>query len=105
MGEEKNTETHSTCAPRRVTSQISVGGVTVGGDAPVRVQSMTTTKTSDSDATIQQIKELATAGAEFVRVTVNDQAAAEALPWIMANVNVPLVADIHYDHKLALASL
>ncbi len=93
------------CAPRIATRQISVGGVTLGGDAPVRVQSMTTTKTSDAEATIQQVKELATAGAEFVRVTVNDQAAAEALPWIMANVNVPLVADIHYDHKLALASL
>ena len=105
MSEAKNTGTDSICAPRVVTSQISVGGVTVGGDAPVRVQSMTTTKTGDGEATIQQIKELATAGAEFVRVTVNDQAAAEALPWIMANVGVPLVADIHYDHKLALASL
>ena len=105
MSEKMNSSLKPICAPRRRTRQISVGGVTVGGDAPVRVQSMTTTKTGDHEATIQQIKELATAGAEFVRVTVNDQAAADALPWIIAGVNVPLVADIHYDHKLALASL
>jgi (E)-4-hydroxy-3-methylbut-2-enyl-diphosphate synthase len=105
MNDRTNDDIRPTCSPRRATRQISVGGVTVGGDAPVRVQSMTTTRTGDTEATIQQIKELATAGAEFVRVTVNDQAAADALPWIMANVNVPLVADIHYDHKLALAAL
>ncbi|MCB1184584.1 flavodoxin-dependent (E)-4-hydroxy-3-methylbut-2-enyl-diphosphate synthase, partial [bacterium] len=64
------------CAPRRQTRQIDVGGITIGGDAPVRVQSMTTTKTGDAEATIQQIKELATAGSEIVRITVNDQAAA-----------------------------
>jgi (E)-4-hydroxy-3-methylbut-2-enyl-diphosphate synthase len=93
------------CAPRRKTRQISVGGVTVGGDAPVRVQSMTTTRTGDVPATLQQIKELATAGAEFVRVTVNDQEAADALPQLIYECNVPLVADIHYDHKLALAAL
>jgi len=93
------------CAPRRQTRQISVGGITVGGGAPIRVQSMTTTKTGDVPATLQQIKELATAGAEFVRVTVNDQAAADALPQLIYECNVPLVADIHYDHKLALAAL
>ena len=105
MTEKNDSGLRPVCAPRRKTRQISVGGVTVGGDAPVRVQSMTTTKTGDPEATIQQVKELATAGAEFVRVTVNDQAAADALPWIIANVNCPIVADIHYDHKLALASL
>jgi len=93
------------CAPRRVTRQIRVGEVTMGGDAPVRVQSMTTTKTGDFEATTQQIKELATAGAEFVRVTVNDAAAVEALPALIAFTNVPLVADIHYDHTMALAAL
>jgi len=82
-----------------------VGEVTMGGDAPVRVQSMTTTKTGDFEATTQQIKELATAGAEFVRVTVNDAAAVEALPALIAFTNVPLVADIHYDHTMALAAL
>ena len=93
------------CAPRRQTRQIDVGGITIGGDAPVRVQSMTTTKTGDAEATIQQIKELATAGSEIVRITVNDQAAADALPLIMYGTNTPLVADIHYDHRMALAAL
>ena len=95
----------SLCAPRRATRQINVGGVTMGGDAPVRVQSMTTTRTGDFAATEQQIKELATAGAEFVRVTVNDQAAVDTLPALIAATSVPLVADIHYDHTMALAAL
>jgi len=82
-----------------------VGSVAMGGDAPVRVQSMTTTRTGDAAATIQQIKELATAGADFVRITVNDQAAADALPGILYESNTPIVADIHYDHKMALLSL
>ena len=93
------------CAPRRATRQIMVGKVPLGGDAPVRVQSMTTTKTGDFEATTQQIKELATAGAEFVRVTVNDEEAARTLPALIAFSNVPLVADIHYDHKMALAAV
>ncbi|MBU2501523.1 flavodoxin-dependent (E)-4-hydroxy-3-methylbut-2-enyl-diphosphate synthase [bacterium] len=93
------------CRPRRPTRQIRVGDVTIGGDAPVRVQSMTTTITGNVEATLAQIRELATAGAELVRVTVNDEAAADALPRLIAESNVPLVADVHYDHKLALASL
>ncbi|MGD9548780.1 MAG: flavodoxin-dependent (E)-4-hydroxy-3-methylbut-2-enyl-diphosphate synthase [Candidatus Krumholzibacteriia bacterium] len=93
------------CSPRRPTRQIRVGDVTIGGDAPVRVQSMTTTVTGNVEATLAQIRELATAGAELVRVTVNDEAAAAALPRLIAESNVPLVADVHYDHKLALASL
>jgi (E)-4-hydroxy-3-methylbut-2-enyl-diphosphate synthase len=95
----------SVCAPRVKTRQISVGSVTIGGDAPVRVQSMTCTKTGDADATLEQIRELATAGAELVRVTVNDAAAAAALPRIVSESTTPLVADIHFDHKLALVSL
>jgi (E)-4-hydroxy-3-methylbut-2-enyl-diphosphate synthase len=66
---------------------------------------MTTTKTGDFEATHQQIKELATAGAELVRVTVNDEAAARTLPALVAMSNVPLVADIHYDHEMALAAV
>jgi len=93
------------CAPRRRTRQITAGTVTIGGDAPVRVQSMTTTKTGDIEATHQQIKELATAGAELVRVTVNDDDAARALPALVAFSNVPLVADVHYDHRMALAAV
>jgi len=92
-------------APRRATRQVSAGGVTIGGDAPVRVQSMTTTRTGDAEATLAQVRELATAGAELVRVTVNDDAAADALPRIAREAGVPLVADIHFQHKLALRAL
>ncbi len=84
---------------------MNVGGVRIGGDAPVSVQSMTCTRTPDVEATLQQIRELATAGADIVRVTVNTQDAADALPAIVRESGVPLVADIHYDHKMALASL
>jgi (E)-4-hydroxy-3-methylbut-2-enyl-diphosphate synthase len=91
--------------PRRPTRQVRVGNVTLGGDAPIRVQSMTCTRTGDAEKTLQQIRELATAGADIIRVTVNDQAAAAALPRIVREANVPLVADIHYDHKMALAAL
>jgi len=105
MSDHDPTAARSVCAPRRQTRQIRAGDVTIGGDAPVRVQSMTTTKTGDFEATHQQIKELATAGAELVRVTVNDDAAARTLPALVAMSNVPLVADIHYDHRMALAAI
>ncbi|HPF70660.1 MAG TPA: flavodoxin-dependent (E)-4-hydroxy-3-methylbut-2-enyl-diphosphate synthase [Candidatus Krumholzibacteria bacterium] len=105
MSHDPSAERRPVCAPRRATRQITAGKVTIGGDAPVRVQSMTTTKTGDFEATHQQIKELATAGAELVRVTVNDADAARALPALVAFSNVPLVADVHYDHTMALAAL
>ncbi|MHB8080056.1 MAG: flavodoxin-dependent (E)-4-hydroxy-3-methylbut-2-enyl-diphosphate synthase [Candidatus Krumholzibacteriia bacterium] len=92
-------------APRRPTRQVRVGDVTIGGGAPVRVQSMTGTRTGDADATLAQIRALATAGAEIVRVTVNDEAAAAALPRLVAEAGLPLVADIHFQHTLALAAL
>ncbi|MBT7310913.1 flavodoxin-dependent (E)-4-hydroxy-3-methylbut-2-enyl-diphosphate synthase [bacterium] len=95
----------SVTKPRILTRQVNIGGVSVGGDAPVRVQSMTTTKTGDVEATLTQIRELATAGAEIVRVTVNDDAAADALPKIIAETKIPLVADIHYQHTLALRAI
>jgi (E)-4-hydroxy-3-methylbut-2-enyl-diphosphate synthase len=103
MTEELRSETRRpVLAPRRATRQVTAGGVTIGGDAPVRVQSMTTTRTGDADATLTQIRELATAGAELVRVTVNDEEAAAALPRLIAEARVPLVADIHFQHTLAL---
>ncbi len=105
MSDDSNPAGRTVCAPRRPTRQITAGTVTIGGDAPVRVQSMTTTRTGDFEATHQQIKELATAGAELVRVTVNDDDAVRALPALVNFSNVPLVADIHYDHKMALAAL
>ena len=95
----------SITAPRMRTRRIDVGGVAIGGGAPISVQSMTTTVTADTDATLAQIRALATAGAELVRVTVNDDAAAEALPRLVGESNVPLVADIHFQHELALKSI
>jgi len=96
---------YPTNAPRRATRRVMVGAAGVGGGEPVRVQSMTTTRTGDYDATLQQILELATAGAEIVRVTVNDAAAAESLPRLVRSSTVPLVADIHFQHELALAAI
>ena len=90
---------------RRRTRQVQVGGVAVGGGAPISVQSMTTTKTSDIEGTLAQIYALAGAGADIVRCTANDIAAVEALAQIVPRSPVPLVADIHFQYRLALGSL
>lgn len=87
---------------RRVSRQIHVGKVPVGGDAPISVQSMTNTETCDVDATVGQIAALEKAGADIVRVSVPSMEAAEAFASIRARSNVPLVADIHFDHRIAL---
>jgi len=92
-------------APRRVSRQVCVGDVTVGGDAPVRLQSMTTTKTADIDATLQQIASLVAAGVDIVRVAVPHWEDAEALAAIAAKSTVPVVADIHFQWKYAMAAL
>jgi len=84
---------------------ITVGGVTVGGGAPVVIQSMTTTKTDDVPATVAQIHRLEMAGCELIRVAVPDMAAAKALEQIKAQITIPLVADIHFDYRLALESV
>jgi (E)-4-hydroxy-3-methylbut-2-enyl-diphosphate synthase len=91
--------------PRRPTRQISVGGVLVGGGAPVTVQSMTTTKTADVDATLAQVYALRAAGADIVRITCNDVAAAQGLAEIVPRSPVPIIADIHFQYRLALAAL
>src|SRR5262249_27973582 len=91
--------------PRHKTRQIMVGKVPVGGDAPITVQSMTTTKTADVEATLQQIYALAAAGADIVRCTCNELAAAEGLAQIVPRSPVPIVADIHHQYKMALAAL
>ncbi len=88
---------------RRRSRQIMVGDVAVGGDAPISVQSMTNTETCDVAATVAQIRRLEEAGADIVRVSVPSLEAAEAFRRIRAEVAVPLVADIHFDHKIALA--
>ncbi len=90
---------------RRRTRPVRVGSVTVGGDAPVSVQSMTTTKTADVYPTLQQIRNLEVAGCDIVRVTVPDEASAEALPEIKAGISIPLVADIHFNYRIALLAL
>ena len=90
---------------RRQTSQIQVGKVGVGSDYPVSVQSMTTTKTRDTDETLGQVYELANNGADIVRVTCNEIEAAESLVKICARSPVPIVTDIHFQYKLALAAV
>jgi (E)-4-hydroxy-3-methylbut-2-enyl-diphosphate synthase len=90
---------------RRATSQIHVGSVAVGGGAPVTVQSMTTTKTADVDGTLAQIYALSGAGADIVRCTCNEEEAAEGLARIVPRSPVPLIADIHFQYKLALAAM
>ena len=87
---------------RRKSRQIMVGTVPVGGDAPISVQSMTNTETRDVDATLAQITAIADAGADIVRVSVPSMDAAEAFKLIRQQSPVPLVADIHFDHKIAL---
>ncbi|MCL6638937.1 MAG: flavodoxin-dependent (E)-4-hydroxy-3-methylbut-2-enyl-diphosphate synthase [Firmicutes bacterium] len=90
---------------RRRTRPVYIGSVQVGGGAPVSVQSMTSTDTRDAAATAAQINELADLGCEIVRVAVPDREAAEALPLIRRAAGVPLVADIHFDYRLALQAL
>ena len=85
-----------------MTKQILVGGVPVGGGAPVSIQSMCSTKTDDVPATVDQIHRLEAAGCEIVRVAVPDMAAAKAIRAIRSRIHIPLVADIHFDYRLAL---
>ena len=90
---------------RRLTRQLEVGKVKVGGTATIAVQSMTNTKTSDPVATLEQINRLAEAGCDIVRCAVPDMAAAEGLKTIVAESPIPVIADIHFDYKLALAAI
>jgi (E)-4-hydroxy-3-methylbut-2-enyl-diphosphate synthase len=90
---------------RRRTRQIHVGKVAVGGDAPVTVQSMTTTKTADVEGTLQQIYALAAAGCDIVRCTCNEPEAAEGLAQIVPRSPLPVIADIHHQYKMALAAM
>ena len=92
-------------APRRPTRQIRVGKVLVGGDAPVSVQSMTTTLTSDINATLQQIAELTASGCDIVRVAVPSQDDADALPIIAKKSQIPVIADIHFQPKYVFAAI
>ena len=91
--------------PRKKTKKIWVGKVAVGGDSPISVQSMTKTDTEDMEATLREVRALEIAGCEIVRVAVPDASAADSLREIKAQVRIPIVADIHFDHRLALAAL
>ncbi|MDD7543125.1 MAG: flavodoxin-dependent (E)-4-hydroxy-3-methylbut-2-enyl-diphosphate synthase [Peptoniphilaceae bacterium] len=90
---------------RRKTRMISVGGVTIGGDAPIRVQSMTNTITSDIDATIRQILQFEAAGCDISRSAINSLEDAKAIPKIKEKTNIPLIADIQFDYRLALYAI
>ncbi|HHU61860.1 MAG: flavodoxin-dependent (E)-4-hydroxy-3-methylbut-2-enyl-diphosphate synthase [Bacillota bacterium] len=90
---------------RKETRQVDVGDVKVGGGAPIVIQSMTNTDTKDVASTLEQIEALAAAGCEIVRVAVVDQKASETLATLVKHSSVPLVADIHFDHRLALTAL
>lgn len=90
---------------REQTKVISIGNLKIGGGHPIAVQSMTNTKTEDVQATVQQILELEAAGCDIIRVAVPSMAAAEAITDIKRQIHIPLVADIHFDYKLAIASV
>jgi (E)-4-hydroxy-3-methylbut-2-enyl-diphosphate synthase len=90
---------------RRKTRQVNIGGIRVGGDAPISVQTMTKTKTSDVEGTVNQIRQAADAGCDIVRVTVNDKEAADAIREIVRQSPIPVVADIHFNHVFALKSI
>ncbi len=92
-------------ANRRATRPVKVGNVIVGGGAPVSVQSMTNTDTRNVEKTVEQINALAACGCEIIRVAVPDEQAAAALPAIKAAISVPLIADIHFSHRLALQAI
>ena len=87
------------------TRRVYAGGVAIGGGAPVTVQTMTNTDTRDVEATLAQIRAMAEAGADIVRVSVYDEACAEAVRALVDGSPVPLVADIHFDHRLAIRSV
>lgn len=92
-------------SPRKNTRMIQLGSVPIGGGSPISVQSMTNTPTPDVEATVQQILELESAGCEIVRVAVPDEIAAESLGHIKRRITIPLIADIHFDHRLALVAV
>ena len=96
---------HDNMAHRDHTRVLKIGPLTLGGGHPVLVQSMTNTDTRDADATLRQLRALADAGCEIARLAVPDDAAAAALRFINERSPLPLVADIHFDHRLAVAAL
>ena len=84
---------------------MNVGGVRIGGGAPISIQSMTNTDTRNAEATVKQILELENAGCEIVRSSVYDERCVEVLPQIISKIHIPLVADIHFDYRLAIGAI
>lgn len=101
----ENGYTFAAMITRKKTKQIMVGDVTIGGNAPIRVQSMTNTDTRNISTTVNQILELQEAGCEIIRVAILDLDAAAAITSIRDQIKIPLIADIHFDHRLAIASM
>src|SRR5271157_2901979 len=100
-----NKQTDTKIPSRRISKQIQIGGVKIGGGASVVVQSMTNTDTRDVKSTVRQIKQLEQYGCELIRIAVPDMQAAEAIKDIKQGIKIPLIADIHFDYRLALAAL
>ncbi len=92
-------------AERRKTRTVKIGNTQIGGNSEIAIQSMTNTKTSDREATLSQIKELERAGCDIVRFSVPDMQSCESIPYLKENTNIPLVADIHFNYKLAIKSI
>ncbi len=90
---------------RRITHEVNIGGVVIGGNNPIAIQSMTNTKTTDVKASVEQILALEKVGCEIIRMTVPTIEAAKALPEIKKQIHIPLVADIHFDYKMAIAAM
>jgi (E)-4-hydroxy-3-methylbut-2-enyl-diphosphate synthase len=90
---------------RKQTRQVLVGDIPIGGGAPIPVQSMTTTKTQDLDATLREVERLEEAGCQIIRITVPDQKSATTLKEIKKRMTVPLVADIHFNFRMALEAV
>ena len=90
---------------RRKTRQVQCKNIKIGSDNPIIIQSMTNTKTSDEESTIRQILQLEQEGCQMVRVSVPDEKSAKAISKIKSNINIPIVADIHFDYRLALLSI
>ncbi len=103
-GKDQSMSSDTIVRPRKFTRQLHVGRVPVGGDAPVSVQSMTNTHTQDVAATVSQIKRLTAAGCDIVRVAVPDETAATAVAQIKRDIDIPLIADIHFDYRLAISA-
>ena len=87
---------------RRKARNVKIGNISVGGDSPIAIQSMTFTKTSDKDATLAQIMSLERAGCDIVRFSVPDEESAQSISYLKENTHIPLVADIHFNYRLAL---